>query len=530
MSLHGKNIIGNSLSAEGTQSFQAINPATGEQLDTLFHNATPAEVDAAVELAEGAFRNRQTVDPPRRASLLRRIADEIEALGDELIDRAVAETGLPEGRFVGERGRTCGQLRLFADVADEGSWVDARIDRPLPERQPIPKPDLRRMLVPVGPVVVFPASNFPLAFSVAGGDTASALAAGCPVIVKARPVHPGTSELVARAVQKAMVATDVPEGWFSMLYGPGRDVGMRLVQHPGVRAVGFTGSLYGGRALFDAAAARPAPIPVYAEMGSINPVFLLPGALSERAEQIAAGLHQSVTLGVGQFCTNPGLIVAVGGDDLDRMIAALGQLLRETPPATMLFAAIRDSYEQGVDSLSKVAGVERLAVADQPCEAAKTQAAAALLATDADVFLQNADLSREVFGPSTLVVRCRDRAQMLEVARQVEGQLTATIHATDAEASDCGDLHEILETKAGRVLYNGMPTGVEVCASMNHGGPYPATTDGMSTSVGTAAIFRFARPLCYQNAPESCLPPELHDRNECDIWRLIDNELTKGDV
>jgi len=527
MPLHGNNVLGNSLSAEGTQTFQAVDPATSEKIDTSFQNATSSEVDRAVELAAEAFRGRHSVDTVQRATLLRRIADEIEALGDELIDRARAETGLPEGRLTMERGRTCGQLRLFADVVAEGSWVDARIDRPEPERQPIPKPDLRRMLVPVGPVVVFPASNFPLAFSVAGGDTASALAAGCPVIVKARPVHPGTSELVARAVQKATVATGVPDGWFSMLHGPGRDVGMRLVRHPGVRAVGFTGSLHGGRALFDAAAARADPIPVYAEMGSINPVFLLDGALSERAEQIAAGLHQAVTLGVGQFCTNPGLIVAVGGEDLDRLLAALGQRIRETPPGTMLFAAIRDGYQQGVDRLSKVPGVELLARAEQTPQPAKTQAAAAVFATDADVFLHSADLSGEVFGPSTLVVRCRDRGQMLDVARRVEGQLTATIHATDAEAAACGDLHEILETKAGRVLYNGMPTGVEVCASMNHGGPYPATTDGLSTSVGTAAILRFARPVCYQNVPESRLPAELHDHNGRNLWRLIDNCLTK---
>jgi len=530
MPLHGQNIIGGSLSAEGPRTFQAIAPATGEKLDTPFHDASTVEVDRALQLADGAFHARYPRNPEQDAALLKRTADEIEALGDELIDRGVAETGLPAGRLQMERGRTCNQLRLFAQVVSEGSWVDARIDRALPDRQPIPKPDLRRMLVPIGPVVVFGASNFPLAFSVAGGDTASALAAGCPVIVKARPAHPGTSELVGQAVQKACVETGMPDGWFSMLHGPGRETGLYLVRHPVVRAVGFTGSLSGGRTLFDAAAARPDPIPVYAEMGSINPVFVLPGALADRAEQIAAGLCQSVTLGVGQFWTNPGLGIAVDDEHLGRFIATVGKHIEETTPGTMLLRGILEGYEKGVATLSQIPGVEVAARCRQTPERQKTQAAAALFVTDGDTFQQNLELSHEVFGPSTIVVRCRDARQMLEIARRLEGQLTATIHAREEELAQHGELIAVLETKAGRLLINGFPTGVEVCPSINHGGPYPATTDVHSTSVGTAAILRFARPVCYQNFPESQLPPELRDRNVRGIWRLIDNELQHGEV
>ena len=530
MPLHGKNIIGRVLSADGESTFQAIDPATGQRLATHFHNATPEEADRAVRLAARAFEGRRPREPAQTVRLLERIADGIEALGDELIDRCNAETGLPAGRLLMERGRTCGQLRLFAGVVSEGSWVDARIDRAIPDRQPIPKPDVRRMLVPIGPVVVFPASNFPLAFSVAGGDTASALAAGCPVIVKARPAHPGTSELVGRAVQQAVEETGLPDGWFSMLHGPGRELGMTLVRHPVVKAVGFTGSLEGGRTLFDAAASRPNPIPVYAEMGSINPVFLMPDALAERAQEIAAGLHQSVTLGVGQFCTNPGLVIGLAGDDLDRFVAALGKRIEATAPGTMLLDGILEGYERGVERLSNVAGVEVAARSAQTPQRQKTQCAAALFVVDGDAFLHNAELHREVFGPSTLVVRCRDEAQMLEIARALDGQLTCTIHTTGDGLAGCAELLSILETKAGRVLFGGFPTGVEVCPSMNHGGPYPATTDVHFTSVGTAAIYRFARPVCYQNFPQDQLPRELRDRNERGIWRLVDGVSSKDDA
>ncbi len=532
MPLHGENIIGGTLAADGRETFRAVDPAAGNELPTSFHHATSEEIDKALELAQTAFQSRRDRDPAQTAALLERIAEEIEALGDELIDRAGAETGLPSGRLRLERGRTCQQLRLFGQVVSEGSWVDARIDRAAPDRKPIAKPDLRRMLIPVGPVAVFGACNFPLAFSTAGGDTASAFAAGNPVIVKARPAHPGTSELVGQAVQKAVAAAGMPDGWFSMLHGSGRQLGVRLVRHPVVRAVGFTGSLSGGRALADIAASRPDPIPVYAEMGSVNPVFLLPGALRERAEQIAQGLHQSVTLGVGQFCTNPGLVVALddGQGHLDHLLSVLSGLTEDTPPGTMLLAGILDGYQQGLQRMSAAAGVQRIACSREPADRRKTQAAAALFVTDADTFLQDAGLKDEVFGPSTLVVRCRQPQQMLQIAGDLEGQLTATVHATPEDAATQGTLVAILERRAGRLLYGGFPTGVEVCASMNHGGPYPATTDVRSTSVGTAAILRFARPICYQSFPQGQLPPELQDRNVRGIWRLIDNVLSRDDL
>ncbi len=530
MPIHGKNILGSSVVAAGTNTFRAVNPATGEQLDPPFFDATQEELYQALELADRAFGLRESVEPAQTAAFLERIADEIEALGDELIDRCGEETALPPGRLKAERARTTGQVRLFAQVVTEGSWVDARIDRPQPDRKPVPKPDVRRMLIPIGPVLVFPASNFPLAFSVAGGDTASAFAAGCPVIVKARPQHPGTSELVGMAIQKAAAATNMPEGWFSMVHGPGRTTGVYLVRHPVIQAVGFTGSVTGGRALFDAAASRPSPIPVYAEMGSINPVFLLPGALAERPDEIARGLHQSMNLGVGQFCTQPGLVIALQDENLDRLLEALSQLVRETAPATMLMRAILEGYEQGLNDLGQAPGVDLVARSQESPDQGKTQAAAALYAADAETFLAGEALRREVFGPSTLVVRCQSQEQMLEIARSLEGQLTATIHAADGELEQHAELVTILQAKAGRVIFGGFPTGVEVCPSMNHGGPYPATTDVHFTSVGTAAIFRFARPVCYQNFPESQLPPELRNRNVRGIWRLVDNVLTKDDV
>lgn len=528
MPLHGKNYVGRTLSAQG-KTFRSISPLTCEELETEFFDATREEADRALRLAEEAFAAHRR-DPAQTADLLDRVADEIEALGDELIDRAHRETGLPPARLKMERGRTTGQLRLFGQLVREGSWVDARIDRAQPNRRPIPKPDLRRMLIPLGPVVVFPASNFPLAFSVAGGDTASAWAAGCPVIVKARSCHAGTSDLIAQAVDRAVAAVGMPDGWFSMLHGPGREVGVFLVRHPAAKAVGFTGSLQGGRALFDAAAARPDPIPVYAEMGSINPVFLLPQALSERTEAIAKGLHQSVTLGAGQFCTNPGLVLAVRGEPLDAMLGQLAQLIQETPPATMLMEPIRQSYERGVKQLARVSGVRMCAEASQAADPKKTEGRAAVLVVEAETFLREPDLRCEVFGPATLVVRCQDRAQMLAAARSLEGQLTATVHAADNELAAWSDLVSVLESKAGRLVLNGFPTGVEVCPSMNHGGPYPATTSALCTSVGTAAIYRFARPVCYQDFPQSQLPPELRDKNDRSIWRLIDGTLTKDDL
>ena len=530
MQLHGKNFIGGTLSAEGEDSFQARNPATRESLEPRFHEARADEINRAPEMAALAFQERDDRSSDTTAELLEHIADEVESLGQPLLDRAESETGLPQTRLKMERARTVAQLRLFAGVVREGSWVDARIDRADPQRRPVPKPDLRRMLVPIGPVAVFGAGNFPLAFSVAGGDTASALAAGNPVVVKAHPAHPGTCEMTAVAIQKALADTGYPDDWFSMVHGAQNEVGQILVRHPGIQAIAFTGSLAGGRALFNTVAARDMPVPVYAEMGSINPVFLLPGALAERAKEIAAGLHGSVTLGSGQFCTNPGLVVALAGEELDRFLANLGECFAAGSPCTMLHGGILEAYETGIEDLSAKPAVELVAHSSPDRDVDKTQAAATLFVTDAEAFLRDPEMAEEVFGPSTLVVRCETVDQMLELACSLQGQLTATFHVGDADRTLLDPLRGIMEAKAGRLLFGGFPTGVEVCAAMHHGGPYPAASDPRSTSVGTAAILRFARPVCYQDWPQEQLPPELQNRNSRGIMRQIDGVLGRGDV
>ena len=534
MLLHGQNIVGNEISCCGGVPFRASNPATGAEIEPDFFEADLVEVNRAMELAESAFEAYRHVPPATRAGFLDRIGAEIDALGDDLVDRAVTETGLGAERLRGERSRTVNQLRMFARLLEDGSWVGARIDRPLPDRKPLPKPDLRRMLVPLGPVVAFAASNFPLAISVAGNDTASGLAAGCPVVVKAHPAHPGTSELVAGAVVKAVRATGMPEGVFSMLHARGHEVGLALVRHPLTRAVGFTGSLRGGRALMDAAAGRPEPIPVYAEMGSINPVFVLPGALAERGRQIAEGLKASVTLGTGQFCTSPGLVVGLEGDETRRFIDDATALFADSPQGAMLYGGIRDAYR---DKVRQFAGVPGVTVAAGSPDGngngagAGFTAGAALLTADARTFLDHPVLAEEVFGPSTLVVTGRSREELIEVARGLHGHLTATVHGTPADLHEFRDLVAILERKVGRLVFNGFPTGIEPCPAVHHGGPYPATSDaGRSTSIGTAAVERFTRPLCYQNWPQDALPPELRDDNPRGIWRMIDGELTKEPV
>jgi NADP-dependent aldehyde dehydrogenase len=403
--------------------------------------------------------------------------------------------------------------------------AEATIDHAEPERKPLPKPDLRRMLVPLGPVAVFGASNFPLAFSVAGGDTASALAAGNPVVVKGHPAHPGTSELVARAVAAAVQETGMPAGLFALVQGQSPLVSLAVVEHPRTKAVGFTGSLRVGRALFDAAARRPEPIPVYAEMGSINPVFVLPGALREQGGELAEGLKQSVTLGTGQFCTNPGLVVGLRDEAFEQFLDKADELFAAAPPGTMLNRGLLRSYTEGVERLRRF--TSRATGADAADES-RTQAAAYIFSTDAATFLDNQELGEEVFGPSTLVVGCEGMDELRSVAEQLEGALTATIHGTPEDLREYAWLVKALEQKAGRLVFNGFPTGVEVCAAMQHGGPYPATTDARSTSVGTAAIKRFARPLCYQNFPPEALPPELRDENPRRLWRLVDNSWTNA--
>ena len=518
--LTGQNLI----AGEPVESADGTFTAGGEL--ARFDEASAAHLDRALNAATGAFDAYRRLPADTRAGFLDRIAAAIES-NDRLIEVAHVETALPVPRLTGERTRTANQLRMFAALVRDGSWVDARIDRALPQRTPLPKPDIRRMLIPIGPVAVFGASNVPLAFSVAGGDTASALAAGCPVVVKAHPAHPATSELAAGDIIAAAQASGIPAGVFSLLQSTRNDLARALVQHPQVKAVGFTGSLRAGRALFDVAAGRPEPIPVYAEMGSVNPVFILPGAIAERGAAIASGLKDSVTMGIGQFCTSPGLAIGVGNARFDDLVRQLEALMREAPAGTMLTPAICRSYQTGVQRLSSLAGVSttRAAGADQ-----ESLASPSLFVTDAPAFLQHEELGEELFGPASVVVRCGSRDELYRVAQQLQGQLTATVHGTPADLDEYASLLSILEQKAGRVIVNGFPTGVEVCPSMQHGGPYPATTDSRSTSVGTAAINRFVRPVAYQNMPEPLLPAELRDSNPRGIWRLVDGQPTQAAV
>ena len=527
--LHGKSLIAGQYAAAGSATFRARDPSTGAALEPAFHEATAAEAARAVDAAAAAFSDYRRRPAEERARFLETIAGEIEALGDALIARTTAETGLPAARITGERGRTCAQLKLFAALIREGSWVDARIDTALPQRQPAPRPDIRRMLKPIGPVVVFGASNFPLAFSTAGGDTASALAAGCPVVVKAHPAHPGCGELVAGAIARAASACGLPPGVFSFVHG-GPAIGVALVQHPATAAVGFTGSHAAGRALFDAASARPHPIPVFAEMSSVNPVFVLPGALRQRSDAIAQGLLGSFTLGVGQFCTKPGLIFALRGPDTDAFVEKLATAVRQAASGTMLTTGIRAAFERIRTDVTGVEGVSVVAAAPDAPADRTTSAAPSVAATGAAQFLAQPKLATEVFGPFALIIRCEDAAEMLACAQALDGQLTATLHGTEADLAAAGKLLEAAEDRAGRVIVNGFPTGVEVSPAMNHGGPYPATTDVRFTSVGTAAILRFARPVCYQGFADALLPAELRNANPRSILRTLNGALTRDAV
>jgi NADP-dependent aldehyde dehydrogenase len=507
----------------------------GAAATTTHPIAAFAAVADALASAEKAFLDYRRAEPHARATLLEAIAEGIMAAGNELLAIADSETALGLSRLASERGRTVNQLRLFATLVREGSWVDARIDTADAARTP-PKPDVRRMLVPIGPVAVFAASNFPLAFSVAGGDTASALAAGNPVVIKAHPAHPQTSDRVAAAVRAAVEQCGFPSGTFALLHGASPEVGMALVKHPLTRAVGFTGSLRAGRALFDAAAARAEPIPVFAEMGSTNPVFLLPGALDLRAEAIAVALADSVTLGVGQFCTKPGLVFGVEGPAWDRFAGAFERRIEEKSPARMLYPELQARFAEGVEKLEHTVGVARLARARQTGQPEPRAGQEPPLVSpvawqvEASNFRQTPSLHEELFGPSTILIRASDADDLFEAARSLNGQLTAAVYGTERDLESLCTLIDLLGRKVGRVVFNGVPTGVEVGSAMNHGGPYPATTDVRTTSVGTAAIVRFARPLCYQDAPESMLPAELRNRNTRGIWRLINNRHTRDDV
>lgn len=510
------------------KTFSAINPSTGEKLSPAFAEASLPEIDKAVSKAEDAFKVYRLKTGKEKALFLERIGDEISALGNELIEVCHQETGLPAARLQNERNRTIGQCKLFATLVREGSWVNARIDTAQPARQPLPKPDIRQIQIPLGPVGVFGASNFPLAFSVAGGDTISALAAGCTVVVKAHPAHPATSALVATAIDRAAQATGMPEGVFALIQGATVETGMTIVNHPLIKAIGFTGSTKGGRAIAAAAAARPEPIPVFAEMGSTNPMFILPGALREKATALANGLAASVTLGVGQFCTNPGMVMMLQSAEAEFFLQQVKKQIETTPAGIMLTERIKGAFDAGIEKALDVDGVS-LAAQGQSTEN-RFSGSAKLLQTTADIVLANTELTEEIFGPGSLAIVADNKSKLLRIAENMHGHLTATIHATPIDLAEYHELVAILERKVGRLLFNGFPTGVEVTHAMVHGGPFPATSDGRSTSVGMGAIYRFTRPICYQDFPATCLPEALQDHNPANIWRLVNGDFTKEKI
>jgi len=524
--ISGQNLVAGRWSAQGDATFFSINPRTKKEGSVRFCNATGEEVDLAVTAAAEAFKTTRLYSAERLADFLDTAADEIEKLGAELIDTADAETGLGQPRLEGERGRTTSQLRLFGKLLREGSYVEAIIDSALPERKPAPRPSIKRMLVPLGPVAVFGASNFPLAFSVAGGDTASAFAAGCPVIVKAHPSHPGTSELVARAILAAVESHEFPQGFFSMLHGSTVDVGQALVTHPLLEAVGFTGSLRGGRALFDAAAGRPRPIPVFAEMGSVNPIVITPNALKTRGEAIAEGLANSVTLGSGQFCTNPGLVFVVDCAESQALITQVSELMDQRQPGVLLNQSVLAKLSEAVKETLARASVSKRTLVDNTGVGGYCYPNT-VLQTTAEAFIDDVSLQKEHFGPITLFVVCSTPDEMIRALDVLEGNLAATVHAEEEDLAIAGELLSLLREKAGRLIWNGFPTGVEVVHAMQHGGPYPATTSPHTTSVGMTAIKRFMRPVAFQNMPDTLLPEALKDANPLNIWRIVDDELTR---
>ncbi len=525
MNTIGQNFIAGKRSAQGTKLLQSLNATTGEALDYAFHQATEQELNQACEAAHQAFKVYRHTTPEQRAQFLDQIAEELDALGPNFLEIISQETALPIPRLQGERGRTSGQMRLFAKVLRRGDFLGARIDTALPERLPLARPDLRQLKMGIGPIAVFGASNFPLAFSTAGGDTASALAAGCPVVVKAHSGHMATADQVAQAIQRAVEKTNMPQGVFNMVYGNG--VGETLVKHPRIQAVGFTGSLKGGRALCDMAAARPQPIPVFAEMSSINPMLMLPTALKNRGDQIAQDLADSVVLGCGQFCTNPGLILGIRSVEFTQLIENLMQIINVKPAQTMLNASTLRSYTAGIEHLTNHQGIQHLAGQTQQ----GMQALPQLFKADVELLLSNDQLlQEEVFGPTTIVIEVADQAQLIQALDAMNGQLTASLIAEPQDLIDFASVVPVLEEKVGRLLLNGYPTGVEVCDAMVHGGPYPATSDARGTSVGTLAIDRYLRPVCYQNYPQSLLPAALQDNNPLGLMRLVNGELTRNEV
>jgi alpha-ketoglutaric semialdehyde dehydrogenase len=520
----GKNYIGNVLSSLGDITFKTFNPQSNIENEIVYSEASTNEIEKAVELATEAFGTFKTISGAKKSDFLNEIANEIEALGEELIKTYCSETGLPEGRAMGERGRTVFQLRSFANLVKEGSWVEAVIDTADPNRQPIPKVDIRKMLVPLGPVVVFGASNFPLAYSTAGGDTAAAFAAGCPVVVKSHPMHAGTGELVASAIIKAAEKTGMPNGVFSNLNSSGIEVGVSLVKNPQVKAVGFTGSIRGGRALYDMAAQRPEPIPVFAEMGSVNPVVLLPQAAKHKGTEWAKTYAGSVTLGSGQFCTNPGLILGVKGAELTNFINILSEEIVKIEPSCMLHPNIIGAYESNKAIMQEQSGLETKA--SFSTDIAVNYGRQTITTVEGATFLNNTALHQEVFGPFSMVVQCESIEQLQEIISNLEGQLTGTILAENEELEKHPSVVSALQNRVGRIIFNGVPTGVEVCPAMVHGGPYPASTDSRFTAVGINSIKRWVRPFSYQSWPNELLPIELRNENPLEISRLVDNETT----
>ena len=525
MALQGHSLIGFSQGSKSNGTFHGINPATGAELPELFHTASAEDVDRAATLAKKAFDVYSRTSGSVRAAFLRAIANELEAVRPLIAERVPLETGLPEGRANGELGRTIGQLRMFADLVEDGSWVDARLETAQPDRAPVPKPDLRTMQIPLGPVAVFGASNFPLAFSVAGGDTASALAAGCPVVCVAHYAHPGVSELAGQAILRAASACSLPEGVFSLLQGTGQEVGAPLVAHPAIKAVGFTGSRFAGLALSKIASERKEPIPVFAEMSSINPVVILEGALAERSESLAAGLAGSVSMGVGQFCTNPGLVFLPEGSAAETFVSQFASQMDASKGGVALHAGIAAAYTQSVTVKDENSNVETV-VAATPSEGSRVSPW--IFRTTAAALLQDDALAAETFGPSTTLITYSDSAELAKLISSLEGQLSGTLQYADSDLPLNDGVVSAMRSRVGRLLLNGFPTGVEVCGAMVHGGPFPATTDGRSTSVGTLAIHRFTRPFCYQAFVQDALPAELKDGNPLGIWRTVDGERVRA--
>jgi len=524
----GKNFIGNVLSATGLKTFKTFNPKENIENEYVFVEASKSEIEVAVSLANDAFKEYREVSGNQKSNFLNEIVNQIEILGDELIEVYCKESGLTEERAISERGRTIFQLQSFANLVKEGSWVNAIIKTVDVDRKPIPKVDLRKMLIPLGPVVVFGASNFPLAYSTAGGDTAAALAAGCPVIVKSHPMHAGTGELVASAIIKAAEITRMPNGVFSNLNSSGIEVGTVLVKHPQIKAVGFTGSVQGGRALFNLASQRPEPIPVFAEMGSINPVILLPKVLQNNGKKWAKTYANSVTLGSGQFCTNPGLMLGIKSAELTIFIEILAKEIAKKEPACMLHPTIYKSFETKKETIITQKGVN--SIIEEAENKVHNFGRPSVLTVDGEQFLSNSNLHHEVFGPFSLIVQCENVNQLEEIISNLEGQLTGTILSDAEEVLNYKKVVDALKNRVGRIIFNGVPTGVEVCEAMQHGGPYPASTDSRFTAVGVQSINRWVRPISFQNWPNKLLPDELKNENPLNISRLIDGKQTNKTI